>query len=93
MVWQVRCHNSITLLLTDNPKSFFMAVNLLIKCEREEVLLFVLHASTCRRNLIVCPMWGIYIDTCAPEILQVVTKFHIKLPAWKRMIELPLLNW
>ena len=69
VVWQVGCHNSIALLFTDYSKSFNIAVNRLVKREGKEVFLFVLHAGTCRRDLIVGFVRGVHVDTCTPKVL------------------------
>ena len=80
---QIRCHNSISLLLTDYAESLRVAVDLLVQCEGEEVLLFVLHAGSGRRDLVVSPLCRVNIDICARKRLQVIAELHVELATWQ----------
>ena len=79
---QIRCHNSISLLLADYAESLRVAVDLLVQCEGEEVLLFVLHAGTGRRDLVVSPLCRVDIDIRARKRLQVIAELHVELATW-----------
>lgn len=83
---QIRCHNSISLLLADYAESLNVAVDLLVQCEGEEVLLFVLHAGAGRRDLVVSPLCCVDIDIRARKRLQVIAEFHVELATRQRGI-------
>ena len=91
-LWQVTCYNAIALLLTNDAKHLFVAVDWLIDLKREEEVSFALHVDCCRWDLIVRSFCTVHADACSLEVTQEIAEFHIEVAWWQLVIHL-LSHW